>query len=206
MMRKIFLLLNLNLALFVISAIFSIYIIFIDNIYDFKLNLDFLEGLQQGAHIRETNNSASITILLALITFVVNLFTNKILLYLYLKGADRRFFNLFYKKNKILFNLGVWAINPYLAKEKVVNNRSVEFKIFQILFYSGILFLVFCFVFNVESIDLPKHERLISLIINYKIFLFIFNLTLFSITSFMVLGWIFVSILTLISIFSRKEI
>lgn len=205
-MRKIFLLLNLNLALFILSIISNIYIIFIGGFHVPRINLDFLEGLQLGNYIDEINSSVSFTVALSSITFIINLIVVLMLTYSYSHGAGRKFFNFIHKKNKFLFEWGVYAINPYLVKERVIDNRSRFIRIVQFLFYFWIIFVIICFVFNIEFIQLPKVERFISLITNYKIFLFLFNIILFIVISFMFLGFIFSWMLTLISIFDRKEI
>lgn len=205
-MRKIFPLLNLNLYLFIINIILNIYIIFFGNFHVHKINLDFLEELQLGNHINEINNSITFTMILSFITFLINLLAVSILSYLYYKKKGRKFFDFVHKKNKFLFEWGVYAIHPYLVKEVIIDNRSRFVRVIQFLFYFWIIFLIFCFVFNIESVQLPKVEKFIYLIINYKIFLLLFNIALFIVVSFMFLGFFFSWVLTIVSIFNRKEI
>lgn len=205
-MRSILFLLNINLFIFILMLIFSFYVIYIDNIDVLIFELDFLRELQLGSHIEKTNNSIRIAIILSFIAFFVSVIINLKLMRLYINTKKRRIFNFIHKKNKILFELGIWSVNPFLIKERMIQGRSKFFLCLQLILYSWIVLFITLFIANIEFIQLPKAENLIFLVTNYKEFLFIFNVILFTVVSFMYLGFVLVWIFTFISIFNIKEI
>lgn len=203
-MRKIFFLLNLILILFLLNIFLNFYTIFIGDIYSgFNFNLSFFKYLQTGSNDEAVLRSLNITILLSIFSFILNVIASLVLIYLYFKGVGKKFFNLLKEKNKILFEFGIWAINPYTVEEKVINGRGKAFRVLQLLLYTWSILFPILFIFNFEVIQIPEMERIFYLISSNKIYLFIFNVILFFIISFMWFGLLFVWFLTFLSVLKK---
>ncbi|OSI34164.1 hypothetical protein [Neisseria dumasiana] len=206
-MRKIFCVLKLILILFLTNIVLSFYTIFIGDVYgNLDFNLGFIEYLQVGNHADAAARSLNLTILFSIFLFVLSTGVSLVLIYWYFKGVDKRIFNLLRKKNRILFEFGMFAINPYFFKHKVIDGRGKASKIFIFIFYIFLAWIIFLFLFEFEVVKTPEVLRTLKLVINHKIYLFIFNVMLFYTISF---GWftcLFGAVLTLISILKKQEL
>lgn len=206
-MRKIFCVLKLILILFLTNIFLSFYTIFIGDVYgNLDFNLGFIEYLQVGSHADAAARSLNLTILFSIFLFVLSTGVSLVLIYWYFKGVDKRIFNLLRKKNRILFEFGMFAINPYFFKHKVIDGRSSKaFKIVQILFCICMVWIIFLFLFDFEIVKTREVLRTLNLVINHKIYLFIFNVVLFYAISFMWFTFLFIAVLILLSIFKKQE-
>ncbi|WP_107928664.1 hypothetical protein [Neisseria animaloris] len=206
-MRKIFCVLKLILILFLTNIFLSFYTIFIGDVYgNLDFNLGFIQYLQVGNHANAAVRSLNLTILFSIFLFFLSTSVSLVLIYWYFKGVDKRIFNLLKAKNKILFDCGIWAINPYLVKDMTIKaDRGKAFKVFQFLFHILGIWLIFLFLFDFEAAKTPEVQRTLSLVINHKIYLFIFNIIFSLIVSFMWFGLLFIAVLILLSIFKKQE-
>lgn len=206
-MRKIFCVLKLILILFLTNIFLSFYTIFIGSVYDnLSFNLGFIQYLQMGSHADAAARSLNLTILFSIFLFVLSTGVSLVLIYWYFKGVDKRIFNLLRIKNKILFEFGMFAINPYFLKHKIIDNRSGKvFKIVQILFCMCMVWILFLFLFDFEAVKTREVLRTLNLVMNHKIYLFIFNVVLFYAISFMWFTFLFIAVLILLSIFKKQE-
>lgn len=206
-MRKIFCVLKLILILFLTNIFLSFYTIFIGDVYgNLDFNLGFIQYLQVGSHADAAARSLNLTILFSIFLFILSTGVSLVLIYWYFKGVDKRIFNLLKAKNKILFEFGMFAINPYFFKHKVIDGRSSKaFKIVQILFCIWMVWIIFLFLFDFEIVKTREVLRTLNLVINHKIYLFIFNVVLFYAISFMWFTFLFIAVLILLSIIQEKE-
>lgn len=204
-MRKIFILLNINLILFLFNVFLSFYIIFIRSSFGFiRFDLEFFKYFQlTDGDVLPVLNSINATIFLSVFSFILNLIISLVLIFLYFKGGYSKFFNLLKMKNKILFEFGVWVINPYVIENRMIAGRSRSFRVLQLLFYGWLVLFPILFIFHFEVIHMPIIERVFYLIVNDKIYLFLFNFLLFFLILFMWFGFLFVWILIFFSMFKK---
>ena len=192
---------------------FMVFIILLSFIFLFAENLESTQSVVPFVGIF-TNGSIStalvsttlqFTFFSGIALFILNIFPNIILFILYSKGKTR-IIDYLHNKNKILVNfMGYYSLVPFVLEEHIKRHSSIFWKLV-ILFMHGLAnFTLIYFLFRWEFLGLRSLPRLVELISNNILYLFIFNTVLFVLISTLFLGFCFICMLSIRSIIYQER-
>lgn len=149
--------------------------------------------------------SLQFTFFSALLLFIINIFPNIILSILYFNG-NKKLIDILYSKNKLLVHfMGYYSLNPFAIEAHIRKNSSVVWKL-AIFFMHGLAnFTLIYFLFGWSFANLRSLPKLIDLISNNIFSLFFFNIVLFVFISTLFLGFCFICMLSIASIFHHER-
>lgn len=182
--------------LFRLNSIFIIYYFIIEFILvfiiDFKLNLIEIPGAvyleNKSLFPAQTFNSISITIILGIILFLLNVFPYARVVKKFTKNTNIIFFNdLDSNKYKILYWFGYKNLNLYKMLEHI-KKLTTTLKIITVPFFLYMIFLWLYWLLGWDFINFPIPYLLLMMISKVKFFLFLFNILMFHLISVFLLG------------------